>query len=179
MGSGKTRHAKALADHAGIRIMHADVVRKRLAGLDPRQEHKVPFGEGIYSPEWTDRTYGALLEEAADQLALGNSIILDATWSKAWYRALARDTAAQREALFTIVECTAPDEVLKRRLSRPDRSITDGRLELLDDQRAAYEAPTDGEAERLIRIDTSDDFESAAAALFDTLFAEPAHPGSP
>ena len=179
MGSGKTRHAEALARSAGVRVLHSDVVRKQLAGLSPHEAQKVPFGEGIYSLEWTDRTYGALLEEASTELARGNSIILDASWSRAWYRALAKDIAAQREALFAIVECFAPDDVLRRRLSRPNRSITDGRIELLDDQRAAYEAPSDDDAEQVLRIDTSDDFESASSALHETLFAEPTRPDSP
>jgi aminoglycoside phosphotransferase family enzyme/predicted kinase len=170
MGSGKTRHARELARRSGTRGLHSDVLRKQLAGLDPHDEHKVPFGTGIYSSEWTQKTYEALLEEARRELAKGNSIILDASWSKARYRALAREAAGEREALFAVMECSAPDDVLHVRLSKPTRSITDGRLELLDDQRAAYERPQAEEAEILLQIETSGDFQQAANRAFEILF---------
>lgn len=166
MGSGKTRQSGELARRLNARVVHSDVVRKELAGIDPHDEQKVPFGEGIYSPDWTERTYAALIEEARSELARGNSIVLDASWSNPDHRARAREVAREREALFTIVECTAPEHVLRSRLSRPSRSITDGRLELLDDQRSAYEAPERGEADRLVRVDTSGTFEEAADQAF-------------
>ncbi len=170
MGSGKTRQALELAQLAGIRVLHSDVTRKQLAGIDPEQQHRVPFGTGIYSPDWSERTYRTLVNEARSELARGNSIILDASWSKANYRRLAREVAAEREALFGILECRAPEPLLRSRLSKPSRHITDGRIELLDDQRAAYEAPSAEEAELLVQIDTSGDFERAATRAYETLF---------
>ncbi|NIR42701.1 MAG: AAA family ATPase [Gemmatimonadetes bacterium] len=170
MGSGKTRQSAELGQRAGARVLHSDEVRKQLAGLDPKQEQKVPFGEGIYAPEWTERTYGTLLEEARRELARGNSIVLDASWSKAEHRERAQAIAEAREATFAIVECTAPDETLARRLSRPTRTVTDGRIELLDDQRAAYEPPDQEEADVFLRIDTSGDLESTAERVHDSLF---------
>lgn len=171
MGSGKTRHSAALARQINARILHSDVVRKQLAGLAPEEEQKVPFATGIYSSEWSDRTYGKLIEEARQELARGNTVILDASWSKAAHRALARAAATERDALFAIVECSAPDRVLDERLSRSDRRVTDGRIELLADQRAAYEAPSADEADTLVRLDTSQDFKQTTAqarrALFD------------
>ncbi len=171
MGSGKTKQSDELARRAGARVLHSDVVRKQLAGIDPDEAHKVPFGTSIYSGEWTERTYRALIDEAREELAVGNSIVLDASWSKAEHRALAREVAAEREALFAIVECTAPKEALRVRLSKPTRQVTDGRLELLDDQGASYEAPSEDEADRVISIDTTGDFERAASRVHEALFA--------
>ncbi len=170
MGSGKTTLARALAERAGARLRHSDVVRKRLADLDPESEQKEAFGEGIYSPEMTERTYEALVDEARAALADGFSVLLDASWSARHHRQLARDAAAEREAVFAIVECTAPDEVLRERLSDPDRPITDGRLELLDDQRAAYEPPSTDEADELVGADTTGPVEELADRLHDQLF---------
>ncbi len=169
MGSGKTKHSDELGRATGVRVVHSDVVRKRLAGLEPEAEQHVPFGTGIYSSEWTERTYAALIEEARGELLRGNSIILDASWSKAVNRRLARAAAEEREALFAIVECTAPEKTLRARLSRPDRSVTDGRIELLDDQRKAYEQIDDAEAERYVKIDTSGNFEEVAAQTYGAL----------
>ncbi len=171
MGTGKTRQAEELGRRAGVRVWHSDVLRKRLAGLDPEEERRVPFGADIYSPEWTEKTYDALIEEARKELARGNSVILDASWSRAHQRARARRAAEEREALFAVIECFATDEALKIRLTKPDRSITDGRLELLDDQRAAYEPPNADEAELLLRVDTSGEFQPVAERAFQALFA--------
>ncbi len=171
MGSGKTKQALELSHRADVRVLHSDVLRKQLAGLDPQQEQRVPFGTGIYSSEWTERTYTTLLDEARGELARGNSIILDASWSKARHRSLAREIAAEREALFAIVECRAPEELLVARLSKPSRQITDGRIELLDEQRAVYEVPTSDEAELLVQIDTSGAFERASSRVYESLFS--------
>ncbi len=170
MGSGKTRQSDELAARAGVRVLHSDVVRKQLAGIDPQDERKVPFGTGIYAAEWTDRTYRALLFEAKRELARGNSIVLDASWSKARHRAEARELAAAREAVFGIVECTAPSQVLEARLSKPGRRVTDGRIELLDDQRASYEVPDADEVDVLVQIDTSGDFQMAVTRAYTSLF---------
>jgi aminoglycoside phosphotransferase family enzyme/predicted kinase len=171
MGSGKTRQSEELGQRTGAPVLHSDVVRKQLAGVDLDEEHKVPFGSGIYSEQWTERTYRALLFEARRELARGNSVILDASWSKAHHRAEAREIAAEWEALFGIVECTAPDELLRARLSNPKRRVTDGRIELLADQRASYEPPSAEEADLLIQIDTAGDFELAATRAHEALFA--------
>jgi aminoglycoside phosphotransferase family enzyme/predicted kinase len=170
MGSGKTRQSAELARRADVRVLHSDEVRKQLAGLKLDEEQKVPFGEGIYSAEWTERTYGALIAAARRELEAGSSIVLDASWSSAARRAAARALAEEYEALFAIVECSAPDDVLRERLSKPRRKVTDGRIELLDDQRAAYEAPAAGEADQLIRIDTSGNFGDAVARVHESLF---------
>jgi len=79
MGSGKTRQALELARMSGTRVVHSDVRRKQLAGLDPEEHHHVPFGTGIYSPDWSERTYRQLVDEARSELTRGNSIILDAS----------------------------------------------------------------------------------------------------
>ncbi|HSG81724.1 MAG TPA: AAA family ATPase, partial [Gemmatimonadota bacterium] len=170
MGSGKTRQSAELGHRADALVLHSDEVRKQLAGLKPDEEQKVPFGEGIYSAEWTERTYGALIDAARRELATGSSIVLDASWSSGARRAAVRAVTEEYEALFAIVECSAPEVVLRERLSKPRRKVTDGRIELLNDQRAAYEAPDDGEADLVIRIDTSGSFEDAAARVHETLF---------
>jgi hypothetical protein len=79
--------------------------------------------------------------------------------------------AAEREALFAIVECRAPEELLVARLSKPSRQITDGRIELLDEQRAVYEVPTSDEAELLVQIDTSGALERASSRVYESLFS--------
>lgn len=170
MGAGKTSLSKALAVQTGVPVRHSDVVRKRLAGLDPEEKREVPFGADIYSDEWTDRTYHQLIEEARARLAHGGSIILDASWSESEHRRRAAEAAAEREAWLVILECQAPEGELRARLRRDDRGATDGRLELLDDQRRRYEPPREEEADRLIRLETVGDFDELAATVAREIF---------
>ncbi len=169
MGSGKTTLADALGERGGVRVIHSDVTRKRLAGLAPETARIVPFGKDIYSSEWTERTYQALLDEARRELARGNSLILDATWAKAKQRAAARAAAAEREAMFAIVECTAPENILQQRLAG-ERVVTDGRLEIFEAQRAAFESVDASEAERTLEIETTDAAEDLSARVHAELF---------
>ena len=169
MGSGKTTIADALGELCGIRVVHSDVVRKRLAGIEPEESVRAEFGAGPYTSEWTERTYTALLEEGRAELARAGSVILDATWSRQEHRRRARALATEREAILAIVECSAPAAVLEARLSTP-RAISDGRLELLADQRAAYEAPAEEEGDRMLRVDTAADTAQSVRQIAGELF---------
>ena len=173
MGSGKSTLATNLARAARAPLVQSDRVRKALAGLAAETPQRVGFGEGIYSPEWTARTYETMLEEAADALADGRSVVLDATWSKAKWRAAARETAESSGALLVLVECVAPPEVMRRRLSRrrPGTRPTDGRLELLEPQRAAFEPPTADEADRYLSVETTGDPNALAARVYAEAFS--------
>ena len=79
MGTGKSTLAQALQQELGWALISSDAVRKHLARLNPTQPQAEAFGQGIYSPAWTARTYDALLQEARRMLADGRSVLLDAT----------------------------------------------------------------------------------------------------
>ena len=173
VGSGKTTLAANLGRDAKVEVVQSDRVRKSLAGLDAREARWETFGSGIYAPEWTKRTYEALLEEARRALADGRSVILDASWSKAEWRARAKEVAEAHEALFVVVECAAPEAVLRRRLSsrRPGQRATDGRLETLEPQRAGYEPLDAAEADRVLQVETTGDARALAAKVHAEAFS--------
>ncbi|MBI4513766.1 MAG: AAA family ATPase [Gemmatimonadetes bacterium] len=173
MGSGKTTLATNLARLAGVRALHTDRVRKALAGVPPEAPARVPFGTGIYAPEWSERTYEAMLDEARRALADARSVVLDGSWSKAKWRSGARAVAAEYQALFAIVECAAAEHVLRRRLSwrAPGAGATDGREELLSPQREIYEAPQAWEADVFLQVETTGDREGLAARVYENVFA--------
>jgi aminoglycoside phosphotransferase family enzyme/predicted kinase len=96
--TGKTTVARALAASTGWVALHSDEVRKQLAGLEPTTSAAAGLDAGLYTPEWTARTYGALMESARSLLSRGESVILDASWSDGARRAgaeqLAQDTTS-------------------------------------------------------------------------------------
>ena len=55
-------------------------------GQDPAQPAPAAYGTGCYDPAATERTYAELLRRAGRLLALGEPVILDASWSSARHR---------------------------------------------------------------------------------------------
>ena len=101
-----------------------------------------PFGEGIYTPDWSKRTYDALLAMAGAELRAGRSVILDASFSQAAQRRRALALASQCEARSVIVECRLDDARTLARLrgrTRRGGSVSDGRVDLFPAQQAAFE----------------------------------------
>ncbi len=116
-GTGKSSLAGEVAGQLGWVVLSSDRIRKELAGVEPDQPVAAEFGTGIYAAAWTDRTYAELLNRAAELLAMGESVLIDATWSSAAYRQLAAAIAAQEQAEFVQLECATPREVAAVRIA--------------------------------------------------------------
>ncbi|WP_369228310.1 AAA family ATPase [Streptomyces sp. R39] len=115
-GSGKSTLSGALADRLGVTLLSSDRIRKELAGIPAGQSAAAGYGEGLYTPEWTARTYAALLDRAAALMSLGESVVLDATWSDAGQRDAAVRVAERVSADLTALHCQVPVEVSEARL---------------------------------------------------------------
>ncbi len=115
-GSGKTSVARAVA--ARLRALHvrSDVERKRLAGLGPLDDSHSPLDGGIYSRDFTERTYARLLDCATNALLGGESAIVDAAFLKRDERRGMRSLAQRLAVPFAILHCVAPLAVLRERL---------------------------------------------------------------
>lgn len=117
-GTGKTTLAREIARRTGFVHVMSDVVRKELAGKKPEETGSGKFGEGIYSESFTERTYSEIAGRAGSFLGQGRSCVVDATFSKKKYLDRVREAAAPAGALVFVVECAAPDEVIKARLDK-------------------------------------------------------------
>lgn len=170
-GSGKSYLGDALAGRLGAYVTWSDVVRKQLAGISPTDPAQVPFQAGIYSPEMTARTYAALVETAKPFAARGRPVVLDATFLAAEQRALARDLARETGARFLLVECRASEEVTRKRFGLRTRgpAISDGRPEIYESQRSAYEPPDELPPEERLSLDTDASLPDLLAAVLSRL----------
>lgn len=75
-------------------MLSSDRLRKELAGLAPEAGATDEPRTALYAPEHTERTYRELADRAAELLSRGQSVILDASWTRAAHRRLAADVAA-------------------------------------------------------------------------------------
>src|SRR5690606_1293305 len=90
-GTGKSTLAAGLGRGLGATVLRTDEVRKELAGLPADRPAGAEVGQGIYGPNSTEATYRELLRRAEVALGLGESVVLDASWTDARWRALARE----------------------------------------------------------------------------------------
>ncbi|MFG3437000.1 AAA family ATPase [Nonomuraea sp. NPDC047897] len=124
-GTGKSTLAAAVADRFGFAVLNSDRVRKEIAGIAPEQPAPARFGEGIYSEDWTERTYRELLARAEVLLRHGESVILDASWTDAAHRTAAGDVARRTFSDLVELRCTALRQVGMERLARRAGGVSD------------------------------------------------------
>jgi predicted kinase len=153
MGTGKSTVALALQQELGWALLSSDTLRKQLAQLDPSQPQADAFGQGLYHPEWTARTYDVLRAEASRTLAHGRSVLLDASFVRRADRQMIAGTAKAHGADIFFVECVCPPETALQRLAQrwnrrtetkhspphAASSASDGRPELYNAQHALWE----------------------------------------
>ncbi|MFI6494443.1 AAA family ATPase [Streptomyces sp. NPDC050564] len=155
-GSGKSTLSGALADRLGVTLLSSDRLRKELAGIPAEESAAAGYGEGLYTPEWTAKTYAALLERASALLSAGESVVLDATWSHAGQREAAQRTAERTSADLVALHCQVPDDVSAARLNTRGPGASDAHVDVATAMAAAE--PPWAEA---VTVDTSGPLEAA------------------
>jgi uncharacterized protein len=169
--SGKSMLAQRLGDLLAGTVLSSDVVRKQLAGLSPEEHRYEPFGQGIYSHEWTRRTYDELLRQATALMAGGGCVILDASFLHVAERTRAIDAARRASSRIVAVECVAPREELLRRLTlrEAEATVSDGRIETLDGQLALLEPVNEFPAGDHVVANTTHDIETLMEEIWPQL----------
>jgi aminoglycoside phosphotransferase family enzyme/predicted kinase len=117
-GTGKSTLATGLAAELGATLLRSDELRKELAGLRSDQPAPAPFGEGLYDEEATSATYVELLHRTEVAVALGESVVLDASWTAERHRKAARSVAARTATDLVELHCSAPPDLTARRIRR-------------------------------------------------------------
>ena len=158
MGTGKSVLARNLALRLGAEVIRTDVLRKAFFAHSTTERHAEDFGSGIYSDEFSRRTYAKALELATEKLHQGRSVIIDASYKRRDERLRAAEVAKRWNAGLFVVECVAPEEVVKERLDARQAARTDpsdGRWELYIAQKADFERVTEIPAEMHLVVDTA------------------------
>ena len=111
-GTGKSTLAAALSPLLGARVLRSDVIRKRLFDVAP--ETRLPAS--AYTSQVSRRVYRTLCRKAADALAAGYSVIIDAVSLKPEERQSLLEVAATAGVPFVGLWLVAPNTTLDRRL---------------------------------------------------------------
>jgi len=130
-GSGKSRLARELAPHLGGapggRVVRSDVLRKKLAGVDPLTR----LGPQGYTREMTEQTYHAVFDEVRTALDAGQSVIADAVFASPEERRAVAATALDRNVPFQGIWLEAPPDVLAERAGSRQGNVSDADAEVV------------------------------------------------
>jgi len=157
VGSGKSTLAGELAGRLGMVHLSSDITRKALAGMSSTEHRYAQPEEGIYSAEFTRRTYDSLFSQARRFLADGVSVILDGAFLKRDERLRARTMAEELGADFYIVECRISPELAQKRLLKrlEEVSASDGHWGIFLKQQEWFEPVNEVPTPQHIAIDAS------------------------
>jgi predicted kinase len=168
IGSGKSTLARALGRTLAVPVISSDRTRKRAAGMAP----DAPGDPSLYEPRQREQTYATLVESAAEVLAAGRGVILDATFSARRWRDIAAATARANGAAFAFIEARCPRQVvLRQRLAarRDGPSESDADEGLLTAFLRDYEPVGSFDAGPRFGIDTSGTPETARNEALERL----------
>jgi uncharacterized protein len=157
-GSGKSWLAERLVPRLSAIRIRSDIVRKQIAGLAITQASGSTLGGGIYTVANSDAVYARLLELTEALIALGEHVIVDATFLTRQWRSRFQSLAADYQSDCVVVVCEAPPDVLERRVAERYNAASDpseATPEVLHRQLETLE-PLESK-ERMIRVATSED----------------------
>lgn len=153
-GTGKSMLARGLRETCSFTWIRADEVRKRLAGLDPLDKQRPDLDEGIYTREWSDRTYAACLERAGDVCKAGGRALIDATFVDSRRREQFVQAAIAWGVPVILLVVHAPPELIRERLAARTHDPSDADWGVYEALRAKW-SPVDPMLCRSGRIDAS------------------------
>ena len=121
--SGKSTLAEAIGEKLGWVVLRSDVVRKELAGLAPRHVRRCATGSGSVRPAASAIAHTrTLVDRARPLLALGESVVIDGSWSQARWRTMAAGLAESTSSEMFAFRCDAPEDLRRARAGETRRT---------------------------------------------------------
>lgn len=139
-GTGKTTIARDLAPTIGGTFgaihVRSDIERKRLAGVDPLE--KLP--KSAYVPQAKEETYLAMLARAEACLKAGQTVIVDAVFSKDSHRQMIEALASKLGCEFDGIWLEASLDDRLSRVAQRQNDASDADMAVVSQQRDSREA---------------------------------------
>lgn len=152
-GTGKTTVARELAANLGAIHLRSDVERKRLYGLHMTESSHADNID-IYTTAASERTFSRLEELATASVETGRCAVVDATFIGRRLRRRFTSLAERLKVPWTIVECTASEQAVRRRLEDRRGDASEAGIQQYLDQRRHFDAFDRNERGHLVSVDT-------------------------
>ncbi|MCW5210824.1 AAA family ATPase, partial [Desulfobulbus sp. N3] len=116
------------------------------------------MGQGIYTPEFSEKTYQTMLDSAAQNFNTdARGVVLDGSYSKATDRQKVCELANALTIQILFILCSCSEQETQRRLAlraQDPNAVSDGRWEIFVQQRTTFEQPAELPPHQIIHIDT-------------------------
>lgn len=157
IGTGKSTLAALISKELGCDAISSDKIRKEMLGIAPTERRYEPFDKGIYSEETTDRVYDEIIKMGLHAAESGDTVIVDASFSKRKYRRLVTKAAKSLGIPLFFVQTKASDRTVRKRLLRREiigESISDARLGIFENFKQGFEEPDELPKDRHLVVST-------------------------
>jgi predicted kinase len=168
IATGKSTLARNWAAKGEMAYYNSDRVRKELAGLAPECRRKESLDQGIYTKEFSRKTYSAMLERAEKELSRGGRVVLDGSYMAEDERRRVREMADSCGADLCFILCECPETVIKERLAQraqDPNAVSDGRWDIYLQQKKRFTPPVELPPEQLLVFSTADPVDKLLAEL--------------
>lgn len=155
-GSGKSVLGGAIAARLGAALLSTDIQRLKMYGR--REGEKDALAAGRYTDEAREQVYVALEEQARTFLGEGRAVVVDGTYLTADRRAPIVAVARDAGVPFLLIECSVPDEVVRRRQEARQGqawSTSEGNYEVYQAQKGQMEPAAELPETARLAIDTT------------------------
>ncbi|KAF0189509.1 MAG: hypothetical protein FD168_764 [Desulfobulbaceae bacterium] len=164
IATGKSYLAAAWAKRHACSYYNSDRVRKELAGLAPESRQTSAVDQGIYSCEFSRRTYDHLLLLAERDLekSSGNCVVLDGSYQARDERERVLKQLSEKGRVV-FVHCVCPEDVMRTRMEQRQQdaqAVSDGRWEIYLQQKRRFEMPVELGPDQLITLNTNQPLEA-------------------
>ncbi len=158
IASGKSRVSTTIGEILAAPVVSSDRTRKHLMGRAPTDSLKTEAWSGPYAPDATEAVYEELLRLSEIILRSRRPVVIDASFRSESMRDAVASLARRQGVPFTMIECTAPREMIHERLAARGRSAaeeSDARSDLLDEFAKHFEPMDELSTSEHQRLDTS------------------------
>ena len=175
-GSGKTWFSERLQARLAALRIRSDLERKRLSDLTETQTQRGLIEGGLYGADVTDRTYAALARNCESGLRAGFDMLVDASFLHRRHRAAFLDMADRLGARPLILDCAAPETLLRSRVverARRRDDASDATVSVLDHQLRHQDPLTEEERSMAFPLEADADPARAAVAIVEVVAGRP------
>ena len=166
-GTGKSTLAQALVDKADFCLIRSDVVRKELAGRADSYRESALFGEGLYTPDWNDRTYAECLRRAEALLFEGKRVLIDASFREEKRRRAFLEAAAGFGTPGVFLLCQAEPDTVRARIAGRRNDASDADWSIYQAAAKTWQKPGEHTAKNLWEICSDGSREQAVSQALD------------
>lgn len=138
-GTGKSTLSRMLADTAHFEVLRSDVIRKEIFTTADATGNSA----SIYSADRTQKVYDECLSRARSSLLAGGRVIVDATFQRDKNRQRFLQLAIDCGVRTIWLECTAPADVVERRLTERHGDASDADWSVYELVRKQWEQPSE------------------------------------